>query len=137
MECRLARRIFATGGRRRKAETKTNSGARHLKRKQSKIMYNSINNKKSQPAERSWKTKVGATVSALAAIAALTVLTASAEKPASKTVRADIDKSAVIAGPVYDKDGNLANGDPPLPGDTPLWGNNYGSCSQFRPITWH
>jgi hypothetical protein len=49
----------------------------------------------------------------------------------------DIDKSALIAGPVYDKDGNLANGEPPLPGDTLLWGNNYGLCPDFRPITWN
>jgi hypothetical protein len=98
-------------------------------------MNNSTNNQQSRLIGWSGKAKTVAVVSALAAIAAFNVCTAAGKKPAPKPVRADIDKSALIAGPVYDKDGNLANGEPPLPGDTLLWGNNYGLCPEFRPIT--
>src|SRR2546425_13272907 len=73
---------------------------------------------------------------ALAALTAWGVLSASADKPKSKLAR----NSALITSlpyedPAYDQSGNLANGEPPLPGDTLIYEDNVGFCGHHYPIT--
>jgi hypothetical protein len=115
-------------------KTKTNSGARHLKTKESNVMDNS--NKTGRLIGLSRKTKVGAMVMALAVVAAWGVVSASADKPKSKIARNSILITSIpYEDPAYDSHGNLANGSPPLPGNTLIYEDNAGFCGHRYPVT--
>ena len=70
------------------------------------------------------------------AVAVVVALTASATKPESKIAQNSILLTKLpYADPAWDQNGTLANGDPPLPGDTPIYEDNVGLCDHHYPIT--
>jgi len=98
-------------------------------------MHNSNKNKTGPLARLSGKTKAVAAI-VLALIAAWGVLSAAADKPKSNLARNSILITSIpYEDPAYDQDGNLANGDPPLSGDTLIYEDNVGLCDHRYPIT--
>ena len=99
-------------------------------------MYGLIENKNGLLTKLGRKTKIGAPAILLAAVAAWGVLSASADKPKNKNARNSILITSIpYEDPAYDSHGNLANGNPPLPGDTMIYEDNVGLCNHRYPIT--
>ncbi|PYI88455.1 MAG: hypothetical protein DME26_03635 [Verrucomicrobia bacterium] len=97
-----------------------------------KVMDNSIQNKKTQHSGPRWKTKAAAFVMALAAIAAVGILTASAGKPEHKQVR---NSTLITDNPMlffgdYQYD---SNGIPAVSPDTAIYANSSGECDHIVP----
>src|SRR5262249_41362102 len=137
MECRLARRNFRhrrTAAKRRKQ--KPTQVQVTCKRKENTVMQNSVRKNCGLHTGLSGKTKVGAMTMALAVVAVWGVVSASADKPKHKLARnSTLITSIPYEDPAYDSQGNLANGNPPLPGNTLIFEDNGGLCGHRYPVT--